>query len=160
MTEVEEIISFCEFNIITNYKINDDSSIDVNGNVSFWIGHKLKIPIKFNKVTGHFVINHGLNSELESLENSPREVGGTFNASNVKLKSLKGSPDFIGGDFFCYNNNITTLEYFPSVVVGNIEIFSNPIESLDGYNGNYNKILIDNKVKLIRKHKLKILKNI
>lgn len=154
MTEVELIIGFCKSNQINNYTINDDGSIDVDGNVSFFIRHTSKIPIKFNKVTGYFVINFGRDSYLKSLENSPREIGGNFNVSNAKLQSLKGSPDFIGGNFYCHNNNITSLEYFPKFVGGNVEIFSNPIESLDGYTGDYRQLMVNNKKKLVRKYRL------
>ena len=154
MNEVELIIGFCESNQIKNYTINDDNSIDVDGNVSFFIRYTSKIPIKFNKVTGYFVINYGRDVYLESLENSPREVGGSFNVSNIKLKSLKGAPNFVGGNFYCYNNDISSLEYFPNFVDGNVELFNNPIESLDGYTGNYRRLMVDNKKKLVRKHKL------
>ena len=154
MTE-QEIHNICKVYNICNYKINSDGSIDVDGNVSFFIRYTSKIPIKFNKVTGYFVISYGRDVYLESLENSPREVGGSFNVSNIKLQSLKGSPDFIGGNFYCYNNNITSLEYFPNFVDGNVEMFSNPIESLDGYTGDYRQLMVDNKEKLVRKHKLK-----
>ncbi len=155
MTDIKLIVGFCESNKITNYKINDDGSIDVNGNVEFSLKYHSKIPIKFNKVTGYFIISYSKYTKLQSLENSPREVGRYFNCSNLQLQSLKGSPDYIGEHFLCYNNNLTTLNYYPKFVGGKFECVNNPLESLDGYTGDYNKLLCDNKEKLIRKNKLK-----
>ena len=50
--DVTYIISTCEKYRIKNYTINDDGSIDVNGNV-YLDGQKLtELPLNFNKVMG------------------------------------------------------------------------------------------------------------
>ena len=93
------IRSICKKYNITNYTINSDGSIDVNGDVDL-SGIKLDhLPLKFRKVSGHFYCN-----------------------SNI-LKSLEGCPVVVEYDFYCNNNKLTTLKYFPKVggriVIGN-----------------------------------------
>jgi hypothetical protein len=94
----------CEKYKITNYTINDDGSIDVNGNV--WLYNKglTEIPLTFNKVTGD--LNCGYN-RLTSLKGSPRWVGGWFSCEDNQLTSLEFSPDYIGSDFYCRKNKLT-----------------------------------------------------
>jgi hypothetical protein len=63
-------VDFCK-EFLTKYTINDDGSIDVDGNV-FLIGLKLrKIPVKFNKVSGSFKC---CKNNLTSLENCPKHI--------------------------------------------------------------------------------------
>lgn len=56
--------------------------------------------------------------ELESLEHSPKEVGGDFDCNDCrKLKSLEGSPKEVGGDFYClYCDSLTSLEGAPNKI--------------------------------------------
>lgn len=63
----------------------------------------------------------------------------------------------VNGNFYCSYNNLSTLKNFPNEVGGETFLYGNPLKSLDGYNGDYDKLFCDNKEKLIRKHKLKIL---
>ena len=63
----------------------------------------------------------------------------------------------VSGNFYCSYNNLSTLKNFPNEVGGETFLYGNPLKSLDGYNGGYDKLSCDNKEKLIRKHKLKIL---
>ena len=63
----------------------------------------------------------------------------------------------VSGNFYCSYNNLSTLKNFPNEVGGETFLYGNPLKSLDGYNGGYDKLFCDNKEKLIRKHKLKIL---
>ena len=44
----------CEKYNIKNYKINPDNSIDVDGNVDLDRKYLTELPIRFNRVTGHF----------------------------------------------------------------------------------------------------------
>lgn len=136
MNDIEFIKNFCERYKIINYKINDDLSIDVDGNVD--IGYDIvrdiivldEIPIKFNKVTGWFDCSK---NELTSLKNCPKYVGKSFSCDGNNLTSLEHSPEFIGGSFYCYFN---------------------PLKSLDGLKVSYKKLYFGNKNKLIRKQKL------
>ncbi len=65
--------------------------------------------------------------------------------------------NMVSGNFYCSYNNLSTLKNFPNEVGGETFLYGNPLKSLDGYNGGYDKLFCDNKEKLIRKHKLKIL---
>ena len=82
----------CEKYNITNYTINPDGSIDVNGNVDLSFEKLTELPLTFNKVTG------------------------SFNCSGNKLTSLKGGPKWVGYYFSCYNNDLTSLEFSPDYV--------------------------------------------
>ena len=130
MTE-KEIHDICKIHNITNYTINPDGSIDVDGGVYLDRRNLDRIPIKFNKVSGSFFCS---NNNITSLENVPNEC--------FRL--------------FCNENMLTSLEGCPKVS-SFIAVHYNPLETLEGYNGDYNKLYCDNKEKLIRKHKLKII---
>ena len=132
----QEIHDICKRYLISNYTINPEGSIDVDGDVSIANGRLTKLPLKFNKVSGDFYCSW---EDLTTLEGSPKEVGGDFFCSYNKLKSLKHSPSIISGLFYCVDN---------------------PLESLEGYNGDYDKLNCDNKQKLIRKTKLKQIQNL
>ena len=94
----------CEKYNITNYTINDDGSIDVNGNVDLYYMELTELPLIFNKVTGWF--DCGRNN-LTSLKGSPVWVGGNFNCNYNRLPSLEFSPDYVGGWFSCEYNDLT-----------------------------------------------------
>ena len=103
-----------KFNI-TNYTINDDHTVDVDGDVNFYIWGLSKIPLKFNIVTRHFDCSM---NQLTTLEGSPKKVGGQFDCRGNNLTTLEGAPESVGGDFYCNNNNLTTLEGGPEYVGG------------------------------------------
>ena len=71
----KEIISICKKFRIKNYTINDDGSVDVDGNLDLFEKNISKLPLKFGRVTGHFDCSF---SKLTTLEGSPKEVGGNF----------------------------------------------------------------------------------
>ena len=84
-----ELLKKC---IIGTYIINDDGSIDVDGNVELCRKSLTKIPFKF------------------------RNVSGIFDCSTNQLTSLKGAPNKVGGGFYCYNNpNLSYTELFKIV---------------------------------------------
>ena len=130
---IEEI---CEKYNIRNYIINDDGSIDVDGDVFIYDEGLTEIPLKFNKVTGsvNFIQN-----KLTSLEGCPKEVGSFFDCRDNKLTTLEGGPKSVGGDFHCGNNNLTDLKGSPEEIGGkfgcintNITSFVSDIKKLDG----------------------------
>ena len=110
---------------ITNYKINDDFTIDVNRNVYLIEYREEYLPdyIQFGTVAGHFDIRcsklislRGCPQKvvlyfaccgcpnLTSLEGAPKEVGGDFDCSFCsKLESLKGASQKVDRNFYCYN---------------------------------------------------------
>ncbi len=86
---------------IRKYKINEDGSIDVSGDVNLSYKGLSELPLKFRNITGDFYCN---SNQLISLEGSPQSVGGDFECNNNQLTSLEGCPQTVGGDFYCYNN--------------------------------------------------------
>ncbi len=130
MTE-KEIHDICKIHNITNYTINPDGSIDVDGGVYLDRRNLDRIPIKFNKVSGSFDCS---NNNITSLENAPNEC---FR-------------------IFCNGNKLTSLEGCPKVS-SFISVHYNPLETLEGLIVPYNYLFCDNKEKLIRKHKLNII---
>ena len=90
---------------ITNYIINPDESINVNGNVDLSMKKLTKLPLKFNKVSGSFYCN---NNQLITLEGSPREIGVHFHCYYNKLTTLESGPTKLVGTFYCdkYINDI------------------------------------------------------
>ena len=132
----QEIHDICKKYNITNYSINPDGSIDVDETV-YLSGKGLKrVPVKFNKVDGGFYCN---NNNLTSLEGFPKHVSGNINLGTNQLTSLENSPIELGQYLYCYKN---------------------PLKSLVGYNLSYDKLVCDNKEKLIRKTKLKIIEKL
>ena len=101
---METIHDICKKYKITNYTVNDDGSIDVNGNV--WLSNKglTELPLVFNKVSGYFDCSC---NRLTSLKGSPKWVGSYFSCSKNKLKSLEFSPDYVGYFFSCEYNDLT-----------------------------------------------------
>jgi hypothetical protein len=112
----------CEKYKITNYTINDDGSIDVDGDVNLSYKGLTELPLTFNKVSGYFSCS---NNRLTSLKGSPKWVGSDFYCYNNDLTSLKGSPKWVGSDFYCYNNDLTSLEFCPDYVGGNFYCVKN-----------------------------------
>ena len=116
---IEEI---CRKYGITNYTINDDGSINVNGNVRLSDLLIPELPLTFNKVTGYFDCQ---NNKLTSLKGSPRWVGGYFYCDFNDLTSLEFSPEYVGGSFGCTDNDLTDLVGSPKEVGGYFYCASN-----------------------------------
>jgi hypothetical protein len=94
----------CRKYYITNYSINPDGSIDVDGSVYLYNKGLTELPLNFNRVTGDFDCR--LN-RLTSLKGSPRWVGGDFNCNGNSLTNLEFSPEYVGGGFHCNRNDLT-----------------------------------------------------
>ncbi len=131
MIDIDNIHKICRKYYIMNYTINLDGSVDINGDVLLCDMYLKEIPLKFNKVSGHFDCS---DNELTSLKNCPIEVGEYFNCNNNKLTSLENAP----------TKSLT------------FDCFGNPLKSLYGFKQNYNILYCNNKRKLIKKHKRKI----
>ena len=93
----------CEKYNITNYTINDDGSIDVNGDVDLWSRRLTELPLTFNKVSGYFNCR---GNKLTRLKGSPIWVGSWFDCYNNRLTSLDHSPDYVGSWFDCSYNKL------------------------------------------------------
>jgi len=145
------IKEICERYNITNYTINSDDSIDVDGDVSLSNYALDKMPLKFNKVKGHFVISLlgmetlegcpeyvggdfiiSLNM-IKNLKGCPKRIDGNFDCSNNKwLTSLEDGPEYVGGDFTCSHTKINTLKNSPKYIGGHVDCESTNIENLEG----------------------------
>jgi hypothetical protein len=123
------IDDLCKQYNITEYSINPDGSIDVDGNVYLNRHNYDKIPLKFGKVTGNF---NCVSNKLTSLEHCPSKVGGSFYCAMNKLTSLEHCPTEVGGDFICTYNILTSLEHCPSEVGGDFDCTKNQLTSLEG----------------------------
>ena len=103
---------------ITNYMFLPNGRIEVSGDVYISGvngGMNLKLPFKFNKVSGDFTFR---NCNLKWLEGSPIEVGGDFDVSGNDLYSLLGGPKKVGGLYDCSNNSLNSLEGSPELISG------------------------------------------
>ena len=76
---------------------------------------------------------------------------------NNNLTSLEGCPKEVGDTFYCSSNKLTSLQYSPEIVNGRFYCGDNPLESLEGYDLPYKQLISQDRLKLIRKTKLKIL---
>jgi hypothetical protein len=65
----KNIEDICDEYNITNYTINPDGTIDVEGNVDLRAKKLTKLPLKFGRVIGSFYCD---NNQLISLEGSPK----------------------------------------------------------------------------------------
>lgn len=145
----QEIHEICKSYDIINYIINSDGSIDVNDNVD--LSHKdlNKIPLEFRNVSGYFDVYE---NNLTSLKGSPIKCRDFYCSRNL-LTSLEYGPKEVRFQYACYHNLLKNLKHSP-ITFERLSAFSNPLESIDGYNGDYRQLMVDNKEKLVRKHKL------
>ena len=84
----QDIDSICQKYNIKNYIINEDGSIDVDGDVDLSNRELIELPLKFRNVSGDFYCSY---NELTSLEGAPSSVDGDFDCSGNKLTSLEGT---------------------------------------------------------------------
>ncbi len=129
MNTTKEIKAWLDEHNISNYTLNDDMSVTVNGNVNLnGILSEKVLPVKFKEIMGYFDIS---NNSLISLEGSPHTVVRDFNCSNNQLESLFDAPHKVF-DFDCSNNLLRSLSYCPKEVQGFFNCSNNNIDSLLG----------------------------
>jgi Leucine-rich repeat (LRR) protein len=124
-----DIHSICQkYGIDADYTINEDGSIDVDGNV--WLNNfnLTKLPLKFGNVSGRFDCS---DNQLTTLEGSPERVGENFDCSNNKLTSLYGGPQNVGA-FSCGQNQLTSLEGSPQIIDAFVHCKNNQITDFRG----------------------------
>lgn len=119
----KQIKAFLDDNLIFNYTIHDDLTIDVDDDVWLEIDDS-EIPVQFNDVSGDFYLMDCYN--LTSLKGSPVNVFGNFSCRKLGLTSLVGAPDYVDANFNCSGNPITSLEGMPKVF-GNFTCFDTSI---------------------------------
>jgi len=123
----QDIDAICKQYGITNYTINQDGTVDVDGNVKLHSRRLTKLPLKFGRVTGYFDC---YNNQLTSLEGGPKEVGGHFGCSYNQLTSLIGGPEVVLGAYYALNNQINSFEGFPDDYDGDCDFTRNPVQKV------------------------------
>jgi hypothetical protein len=111
---------------ISHYVINEDLTVDVEGDVYLKNQNLSFIPIQFGAVKGNFIVS---NNCLTSLDGSPSYVEGDFFCDDNKLTSLKGGPSYVGGHYHCGMNKILNLKDIADIN-GNLYCFDNLINDL------------------------------
>ncbi|CAK1331712.1 Uncharacterised protein [Burkholderia pseudomallei] len=136
------VMYFLDELYVKNYTINDDLTVDVEGDVKlpdYGVKHMLSdnsysicpesLPIQFGIVKGDFDCG-----DLSTLEHGmPDYVGGNFVCDCADVVSLKGMPEHVGKDITIRRTAITNLEGLPNYIAGNLEIDWN--DSLTSLNG-------------------------
>jgi hypothetical protein len=126
----KSIDAICKKYGIKNYNINQDGTVDVNGNVNLSDCGLKELPLKFGYVSHSF---YCINNELMFLQGSPREVGGDFGCGFNRLTSLQGGPKSVGGDFGCIHNQLKSLMGAPEIVYGSFYCgYNSQLTSLAG----------------------------
>ena len=100
--EYSQVKSWLDDMGIKNYTINDDLTVDVDGDVR--IGQKedmTELPIQFRKVYGSFFV---VECGLTTLKGGPSYVAKNYNVSFNKITSLKYAPKEMGWAFSTYEN--------------------------------------------------------
>lgn len=130
--EVRKLLS--TYNLLNKKAIiNDDLTIDYDGDVLLSDGGLKIIPIKFTMVTGYF---NCASNKLEDLRNCPTYVYGNFNCSFNNIKTLADAPLLIGGVIHCSDNLITNIsvDHYNKIYRGHVDgLQRNPIKNLLSY---------------------------
>lgn len=111
----------------------DDGSISCD-NVTISTPCK-KLPIKFNKIYGDFIVN---SVGLESCKNFPNAVECNIKVSGNNITSLRGFPQKARGDIDLSHNKITSIKELAGMYLTNttkLNISSNNLTSLEGFPG-------------------------
>lgn len=125
----ENIKSWLDKMEINGYKINDDLTVDVDGDVNLGNNKLYEIPIQFGIVNGNFSIWH---NKLISLKGCPHKVTKNFDYTHNQLESLEYCPKEIGEDFLFHVNKISTFQYLPESVA-NVTVYENDIQNINDF---------------------------
>lgn len=133
----------CDFLDIRNYTINNDGTVDVNGNLNIYLAkdrikkdEQNSILINFNKINGDVDINlqwrKAGRAGQGQLPFTFNEVTGNFHANHNMLETLIGCPKKVGGNFDVRSNRLHTLEGSPETVGGYFCAIGNSLHDLKG----------------------------
>jgi len=112
---------------IKNYTINDDGSVDIDGNINLCDMDLSELPFKFGKIKGNFICSY---NQLTSLIGAPQEVGGNFSCTNNQLTNLISAPKNVEGNFDCSKNQLTSLKGVSQEMKGTFYCSNNQLTSL------------------------------
>jgi hypothetical protein len=131
---VENIHKICKEYKIKNYTINDDGSIDVDGDVDISDRSLKEIPINFKNVSGDFDID---SNRLISLKGCPERIGGNFNCFDNELTSLEFGPKYVDGSYYCNENRLKSLNFLPNKIGKKLFCDDNEIYAFKGIPENF-----------------------
>lgn len=125
----EKIIKACEDLKLTNYKVNDDLTVDVDDHVLIENRRFSKLPIMFGTIGGDFIIKSCNN--LTTLKGCPKIVYCDFEiTSNYMLNEMDYVPYLVSGSFtISHSSKLTTIKY-PNKIGGDIILSYLYIESI------------------------------
>lgn len=136
---------------VSTFKINDDNTVDVDGDVDL-VGIRLyKIPVKFSSISGSVLIAESMFKTLEGL---PPVIGGDLLVQGMALESLNGIPkevrgsvslqhstikdathsdlDHVGHNLILSSCQLKTFGNLPSYVGGDLNASNNSLVSIKG----------------------------
>lgn len=124
-----EIQDWLESKNVEVFRIRDDLTVDVHGDVHLQQECFARLPVAFGTVTGDFEI---IDSALVSLHGTPTEVWGDFVCRNCRLKSFAGAPQRVGGDLDVSGNQIESFAEAPEYwwIKGRLSVGSNAFTTL------------------------------
>lgn len=124
------IDEICNQYNIKNYVINNDGTIDVQGNVFLDRQNLTELPLNFNRVFGNFYCG---GNQLTSLKGSPIWVGLDFRCEQNQLENLEFFPKTVEGAIWIQRNKLSTLNGIPSKILDNLYFDENPIYTTEGF---------------------------
>lgn len=136
--EYYQIEKWLDYKRVYNYTINNDLTVDVDGNVAiiFTGGH---IPIQFGTINGNFDIAY---NQLTTLKGCPKVINGGFFCDGNHITSLEYGPETVTGGYHFSNSNLTSLETLSAKIGGDVYFNSNKLTTLKGcpkvINGDFN----------------------
>jgi hypothetical protein len=115
---------------IKNYIINDNLTVDVDGNVNLYAIRLTALPFRFGKVTGYFdcAVN-----KLTSLKNCPYYVGCDFYCFKNQLTSLQYCPYYVGYKFYAHYNKLTSVKELLEIHMGGDIVVDDNMEQTSEY---------------------------
>lgn len=134
----EDIVNWLTDKGISNYKINEDMTVDVYEDVTLK-NCEGSIPVQFGVIKGSFICS---SNKLTTLKGCPEKINGSFNCSHNQLTTLEHAPSSIGKGFYCNNNLLTSLVACPDIINGSFDCANNKLITLEGcpdiINDNFN----------------------
>jgi hypothetical protein len=113
---------------VHNFTINDDGTVDVDGDLLLW-PHTLPFSMGFEEYFTFGMVNgdfHGQHNGLVTLEGLPNWVSGDYYVNHNHLTSLQHLPKYIGGDLYIHHNDLKEFDLEDTYIGGEIYAWSNP----------------------------------
>lgn len=131
----EDIKAWLDKYGIQKYNINEDMTVDVDGDVDLSQKQLTSIAVQFNVVTGFFDCS---TNKLTTLEGCPAIVDDDFLFYSNKVTSLLHGPQYIGKDYNGSNNPLTSVNGCPVNVGRDINLKHSQLTELVNFNSDFN----------------------